>query len=57
MTVKIEQYKKTYVITLNPDDKFPFRFGVKKAKLILEHLKDIEDFIKAYENTNNNTSG
>ena len=27
---------------------FPFQFGVGKAKLILEHLEDIKNFVKQY---------
>ncbi|MEO5657603.1 MAG: hypothetical protein ABIO65_03350 [Nitrospiria bacterium] len=33
------------VLTQGPEDKFPFQFGLKKAKLILEHLDDIKQFI------------
>lgn len=33
------------VLTQGPEDKFPFQFGLKKAKLILEHLEDIKRFV------------
>jgi len=33
------------IIRQSPLDKFPFQFGVKKARLILEHLEDIRKFI------------
>ena len=33
------------VIKSTPDDKFPFQFGLKKAKLILEHIEDIRKFV------------
>lgn len=33
------------VLTQGPEDKFPFQFGLKKAKLILEHLDDIKQFV------------
>ena len=33
------------VIRANPEDKFPFQFGIKKAKLILEHIEDIKKFV------------
>ncbi len=47
--VKISDYKGNPVITLNPDDRYPFTFGVNKAKLILEHLEDIKDFVEKYK--------
>jgi hypothetical protein len=33
------------VIKSTPEDKFPFQFGVKKAKLILAHIEDIKKFV------------
>jgi hypothetical protein len=33
------------VIKQTDQDKFPFSFGLKKAKLILEHIVDIEEFV------------
>ena len=33
-----------------PDDRFPFQFGLKKAKLMLEHIEDIKKFIAKHEN-------
>lgn len=33
------------VIKQNPEDKFPFQFGVKKAKLILEQIEAIRQFV------------
>jgi hypothetical protein len=33
------------IIRQAPQDKFPFQFGLKKAKLILEHLEDIKKFV------------
>jgi hypothetical protein len=33
------------VLTQGPEDRFPFQFGLKKAKLILEHLEDIKAFV------------
>lgn len=47
--VIISDYKGNPVITLNPDDRYPFTFGVNKAKLILEHLEDIKDFVEKYK--------
>jgi hypothetical protein len=36
------------IIRQTPQDKFPFQFGVKKARLILEHLDDIKKFIEKH---------
>lgn len=49
MPVRFEQYRDKPIIVLYRDeeDKYPFKFGVSKAKLILEHIKQIEDFVKA----------
>ena len=33
------------IIRQTPQDKFPFQFGVRKARLILEHVEDIKRFI------------
>ena len=38
------------VIRNTSDDRFPFQFGLKKAKLILEHLDDIKKFVEKYKN-------
>ena len=48
MPVKFEEYKGNPIIVLSrdEDDEYPFRFGVSKAKLILEHIKQIEDFVR-----------
>lgn len=32
------------------DDRFPFSFGVRKAKLILEHIIEIEKFVEENKN-------
>ena len=43
------EYKGSPILTLKrqENDKFPFSFGVSKAKLILEHMDDIEEFVAA----------
>jgi len=33
------------IIRQASEDKFPFQFGIKKARLILEHLEDIRKFV------------
>ena len=44
------EYKGNILLMIknSPDDKFPFQFGVKKAKLILEHMEDIRAFVRKY---------
>jgi hypothetical protein len=37
--------KPMLVIKATPEDKFPFQFGLKKAKLILEHVEEIKKFV------------
>jgi hypothetical protein len=37
------------VIKNNEEDKFPFQFGLKKAKLILENLESIKQFVGKYD--------
>ena len=34
------------VLKRNENDKYPFSFGVSKARLILEHIEDIEAFVE-----------
>ena len=34
------------VLKRDTNDKFPFSFGVSKAKLILEHIEEIESFVE-----------
>jgi len=36
------------VIKTADDDKFPFQFGVKKAKLILENIESIKKFVEKH---------
>jgi len=41
--------KPILVLRRSEDDKFPFSFGIAKAKLILENLEEIKKFV--VENT------
>ena len=41
---KISSYKGAPTISLNPDSKWPFTFGIAKARLILESLEAIRAF-------------
>lgn len=34
------------VLKQNEEDKFPFQFGVKKAKLIVENIEEIKKFVE-----------
>ena len=36
------------IIRQAPQDKFPFQFGLKKARLILEHFDDIKKFVEKH---------
>lgn len=38
------------VLSQGPDDRFPFQFGLKKAKLILENIDEIKKFVEKYSN-------
>ncbi len=45
--VELSEFKGNKVIVLKRDenDKYPFSFGVAKAKLILQHIEDIKKFV------------
>ena len=47
MVAKISDFKghKIIILSAKEDDKFPFSFGVAKAKLILENLDEIKKFV------------
>lgn len=49
--VEEAEYKGNPMIVLKntPDDRFPFQFGVKKAKLVLEHVEDIRKFVTKHD--------
>jgi len=38
--------KPTLVLKRNEDDKYPFSFGMMKAKLILENIEEIKKFVQ-----------
>ncbi|MBI3194814.1 MAG: hypothetical protein HYZ34_10175 [Ignavibacteriae bacterium] len=44
----VEEFKGNKVLNLNPGSKFPFSFGVGKAKLILENIDAIKKFVEEY---------
>ncbi len=46
---QISEYKGRPVITLNPGERYPFTFGISKAKLLLENLDHIRKFVEEYD--------
>ena len=48
--VRETEFKGNPVIVLSygPDDRFPFQFGLRKARLILEHIEDIKKFVEKH---------
>jgi len=36
------------ILKNSEEDKYPFRFGLKKARLMLEHVEDIKEFVKKH---------
>jgi hypothetical protein len=48
---EIQEYKGNPVIVLkrDEDDRYPFSFGLSKAKLILEALEKIREFVEQHE--------
>ena len=51
MVVEFNEFKGNKIIVLKrtAEDTYPFSFGVNKAKLILEHIDDIKEFVKENE--------
>ncbi|MBI5399262.1 hypothetical protein HZB07_01405 [Candidatus Saganbacteria bacterium] len=47
MITERSEYKGKPVLVLKrvPDDKFPFSFGVAKAKMLLEAIEEIKKFV------------
>jgi len=45
---ELSEFKGNKVIVLKRDenDKYPFSFGVAKAKMILQHIEDIKKFVE-----------
>lgn len=41
----IEQYQGQPTLCLNPEARYKFSFGVAKAKMILDHLAEIQAFV------------
>ena len=47
MPVETTEYrgKKCLVLTRKKEDKFPFTFGIAKARLIVKHIDAIRDYV------------
>ena len=45
---ELSEFKGNKVIVLKRDenDKYPFSFGIAKAKLIVQHIEDIKKFVE-----------
>jgi hypothetical protein len=37
------------VIKNDEEDKYPFQFGVKKAKMVLENIEEIKKFVEKHD--------
>jgi hypothetical protein len=48
MSVEVEDYNGNPVMVLKRDenDNYPFRFGLRKAQLIIENIEEIKKFVK-----------
>ena len=44
---ELQEYKGNKLICLNPGSKYPFSFGLGKAKMILENLEAIKKFVES----------
>lgn len=49
--VSESEFKGNPMIVLKNDeqDQFPFQFGVKKAKLVVENIEEIKKFVEKHE--------
>lgn len=44
---ELQEYKGNQLICLNPGERYPFSFGLSKAKLILANLDAIKKFVES----------
>ncbi len=49
--VEESEYKGNPMLVLknNEEDRYPFQFGIKKAKLVLEHIEDVKKFVEKHD--------
>lgn len=45
------EYKGSPMLILknSEEDRWPFQFGLKKAKLVLEHIEDVKKFVAKHD--------
>lgn len=43
---------KMIVLALSENDRFPFQFGYRKAKLVVKHIEDIKSFVDSVDAEN-----
>ena len=45
------EYKGNPMLVLKngEEDRYPFQFGLKKAKLVIEHIEDIKKFVAKHD--------
>ena len=50
MPVEESEYKGNAMLVLkqSEEDRFPFQFGLKKAKLILDNIEEIKKFVEKH---------
>lgn len=48
----VEEYKGKPILVLNFGQPFPFKFGLSKARLILDNVEKIKKFVKKYGKKN-----
>lgn len=44
---ELQEYQGNKIICLNPGQRFPFSFGLNKAKMILENIDSIKKFVES----------
>ncbi len=43
------EYKGNPILTLNPESRYPFSFGLSKAKLVIQYIEEIKAFIQKHD--------
>ena len=54
MTPQTETFKGHELLVLDPDNKWPFKFGAKKAALILDNIEAIKLYVAEQHGTDTN---
>lgn len=57
--VKHSEYKGRPIISIARDDedRFPFQFGLAKAKLVLDNLGAVRKFVEKYDSSEEESNG